>query len=438
VANRKVHSSAKSERWTLDNGMKLIVVPTPGAPYVSMQLGFLHGAWTESKPGTASLAAQMLTKGTNKHSDKELADELETYAINLTGNASLDATTINAGALVEHLPRAMALLAEVVRSPRFPEDEFEKTRKQVLTGLAISAKEPTQIAERALSRTLFGKHPYARTATGERDDVSALTAEDLREWWRSFARPDRAVLLIAGGVTAADAQRLATEALGDWKVEAPMPTVKLAEPPAPEPTRIILVDQPGAIQSQIRIGHRAFRRDYADYAVGRVVSDYFGGSFSSRLNEVIRVQKGLTYGARGGFNAVRFDGTFIASTFSKTDSTAAAVRAALDEIDRLRREAPSEAELGDTKANFIGKVALQRETPQQIANELWHAELYGLPTDHLDRTIARASALSPEECLSLAREWVDPAKLVVIVVGSAEELKAALEKIAPVTVVPAK
>jgi zinc protease len=438
VATRTVHPGPGSERFTLPNGIKLIVVPNPGAPYVSMQLGVLHGAWTESKPGTASLAAQMLTKGTNKRSDKELADELETYAINLTGNASLDATTINAGALAEHLPRAMSLFAEVVRSPTFPDTEFEKTRKQVLTSLAISNKEPAQIAERALSRTLYGKHPYARTATGEPDDVRALTAADLRQWWRTFVRPDRAVLLIAGGVSAADAHRLALESLGDWKVEAPMPTVKLAEPPAPEPTRILLVDQPGAIQSQIRIGHRAFRRDYADYPVGRVVSDYFGGSFSSRLNEVIRVQKGLTYGARGGFNAVRFDGTFIASTFSKTESTAAAVRAALDEIDRLRRDAPTDAELGDTKANFIGKVVLQRETPQQVANELWQAELYGLPSDHLDRTIARATAVSPEECLSLAREWVDPAKLVVIVVGSAEHLKEALERIAPVTVVPAK
>src|SRR5262249_18306384 len=157
---------------------------------------------------------------------------------------------------------------------------------------------------------------------------------------------------------------------------------------------------------------------------------------SSRLNEVIRVQKGLTYGARGGFDPDKFSGRFVASTFSKTEKTAEAVKAALDEIDRLRREGPNEHELADTKSNFIGHVALQRETPQQVAGDLWRAELYGFPADHVDRTVARASAVGPEECLSFAREWIDPTKLVIVVVGSADKLKAELEKIAPVTVVP--
>jgi zinc protease len=329
-------------------------------------------------------------------------------------------------------------LAEVVRTPQFPETEFEKTRKQVLTGLAISEKEPSQIAERAFRRALFGAHPYSRLASGESADVQALTPADLREWWSAFARPHDCVLLVAGQMSGENAHRLAAQAFADWKVESPDAEVKLSEPPAAEATRILLIDQPGAIQSQIRIGQRAFKRDYADYPVAKVVSDYFGGSFSSRLNEVIRVQKGLTYGARGGFDPQRFAGTFTVGTFSKTESTAAAVRAALDEIDRLRREGPSGQELSDTKANFIGKVALDRETPQQVAGELWRAELYGLPADYLDRTIVRAAATQPEECLSLAREWIDPAKLVVVVVGSAEKLKAELEKIAPLTVMTGK
>jgi len=166
-----------------------------------------------------------------------------------------------------------------------------------------------------------------------------------------------------------------------------------------------------------------------------VISDYFGGAFSSRLNEVIRVQKGLTYGARGGFAPARLDGRFEVSTFSKTETTAAAVKAGLDEIARLRTEAPSEHELGDTKANFVGKVVLSRETPQQVADELWRAELHGLPADHFEKTLARVAKTGPEECMSLAREAVDPTKLIVVVVGNAEKLKAELEKIAPVTVV---
>jgi zinc protease len=431
-------ATPKHERFTLPNGLKVIVVPRPGVALASAELGLLTGAWSEFKPGAASMAANMITKGTAKHNAKELAEELDTYAINMGGNASLDAATISASCLHEHLPRAMTLLAEVARTPTFPADELEKLRKQVVTNLAISAKEPAAIAEREMRKQLFGTHPYSRLPTGEKGDVEALKVDDLSGWWTANCQPGQSVLLVSGNVTTDEVRKLAESAFGDWKGTTNHAAAQLPEPPEAKTTRIVLVDQPGAIQSQIRIAQRSMPRNHPDYAVSRVVSDYFGGSFSSRLNEVIRVQKGLTYGASGGFQPDKFAGRFVASTFSKTESTAAAVSAALAEIERVRTEGPSDRELSDTKANFIGKVALQRETPQQVAGELWRAELYGLPSDTVDRNVARATATKAEECLSFAREWIDPAKLVIVVVGSAEKLKAELEKIAPVTVVPSK
>jgi zinc protease len=421
-------------RFTLPNGLKVIVVPKPGVPFVSMSLEMMAGAWSEKKPGTASMTAQMLTKGTAKHSEKDLAEELETYAIHVGGSADADSASVSASSLTEHAPRAMTLLAEVVRTPTFPADELDKLRKQTLTSLAISEREPSTKADREFRRRVFGAHPYGRTATGEMDDVKALTADDLKKWWERWARPEQAVLLFAGDISEADARRLATAAFGDWTAAPPTEWVKPIVPPEAGPTHIYLVDQPGAIQSQIRIGQKSYSRNDPDYPVGRVTSDYFGGAFSSRLNEVIRVQKGLTYGASGGFSPGRFAGRFAVRTFSKTASTTAAVKAALAEVERLRVEPPTDKEMGETKAHFVGSVALKRETPQQVANELWDAELYGLPEDHFERTLARAAAVTPAECADLAKK-IDPAKLVVVVVGDAEKLKEELEKVAPVTVV---
>lgn len=435
VAERSSPKPQPAERFELANGLKVIVVPRANAEYVTMELCTRHGAWSEAKPGAASLAASLISKGTAAKSEKELADELETYAIALSGNASMDATAVTVGCLKRELPRAARLLAEVVRTPTFPETEFKKQKKQLLTSLAISAKEPSTIAQREFRRALYGDHPYARSETGEPKDVDALTTADLRTWWTQHIHPQRSVLIFAGMDDVAQCRAIAESAFGDWRVEGAEAAQPPKEPPTAQPTRIVLVDQPGAIQSQIRIGQRAFRRDHADFAVGRVVSDYFGGSFSSRLNEVIRVQKGLTYGASGGFSPERWDGRFVVSTFSKTESTAAAVQAALDEIERVRREGPTDHELSDTKSAFRGRLALQRETPRQVAEELWRSELYGLPADHVEKTLARAAAVSPEECLSFAREWIDPARLVIVVVGSAEQLRAELEKIAPVTVI---
>ncbi len=430
VMDRPAHS-----RFTLPNGLKVIVVPKPGVPFVSASLELLSGASTEDKPGTAALALHMLTKGTSKHSEKELSEELETYAISLSGSADMDSASVSASSLTEHTPRAMRLLAEVVRCPSFPADELEKLRRQTLASLAISEKEPSTKADREFRRRLFGDHPYGRTATGEAADVKAVTADDIKQWWAGYPGPHQALLLFAGDIDEETARKLSTEAFGDWQPRLNAPPAAEQQLPAGRLTHIYLVDQPGAIQSQIRIGQRSFRRDDPGYPVARVVGDYFGGAFSSRLNEVIRVQKGLTYGAGGGYSPSRFAGRFTVRTFSKTDSTVAAVTAALGEIDRLRIEPPTEKELSETKAHFIGSVALRRETPQQVANELWEAKLYSLPEDHFERTLARATAVTPEECIALAKATIDPTKLVVVVVGDAEKLKNGLEKLAPVTVV---
>jgi zinc protease len=422
-------------KHTLANGLKVMVVPNDEVPYISVELGLLAGAWTESKPGTASLALGMLTKGTTRHTEKQLAEELETYAINLSGGGGMDTSSVNAGCLTEHVDRAVRLMAEVVLEPTFPPDEFEKLRKQVLTGLAVSSQEPSYKAGREMRRRLYGAHPYARTATGEVADVKALAASDLNPWWATFARPDQAVLIFAGDITAEKALRLAEAAFGTWKVASAKPEVSLPPLPLRAPTHIYLINHPGSTQSQIRVSQLAIKRDHPGWPTGRVVSDYFGGSFGSRLNDLIRVKKGLTYGAGGGYGASRFAGQFSMSTFSKTESTGETLRAVLDELERLRRDPPSATELRDTKSYFIGSFASERETPQQVAGELWTIQSYGLPDDYYERLLEKVSHTDADSCLHLVQETIDPKQVIVVVVGLADRIQKDLEKIAPVTVV---
>jgi zinc protease len=430
----EAHSPYSHSNHRLDNGLKIIVVPNRNVPYVTIQLGFLAGAWTEKKPGTASMTLGMLTKGTQKHSEKELADELETYAINLSGNASMDASSVSAGCLTEYLEKALTLMAEVVQTPTFPETEFDKLRKQVRTSLAVSAAEPSYKADRELRRRLYGTHPYARTATSEIEDLDALKVADLAPWWTTYARPDQATLIFAGDVDAEKAVELAKKTFGDWKAQGPRPEVQLPAPPHAEPIHIFLVDHAG-VQSQIRIGQLALKRNDPNYPVARVVSDYFGGAFGARLNEAVRVKKGLTYGAAGGYQPSRFAGQFTIRTFSKTESTAQAVQLVLDEFQRLLKEPPSDKELSDTKSYSIGSVALQRQTPQQVAGELWTIELNGLPEDDFEKTLEKVSHTDAAACQKLVHETLDPSKVVCVVVGPAAKIQKELEKIAPVTVV---
>ncbi len=376
----------------------------------------------------------MLTKGTAKHTEAELAEELDTWAISLGGNAGLDSSSVSASCLTEYTERTMDLLTEVARTATFPPDEFEKLRQQVLTGLAVANAQPQYLAERELRRRLFGDHPYARTASGEVADVSALKLDDLTTWYRQFVRPDVGVLVVAGDVEADAVFALAERALGDWQAEGPPPAADLPRPPAPGDTHIYLIDMAGT-QSQIRVGQLGITRQHPGYFTSRVVTQYFGGAFKSRLNEKIRVEKGLTYGAGGGYAAQRFLGQFTASTFSKVPSTAEVVQIILDEVKRLQSDPPNERELGDTKLYTLGNFASDRETPSQVASQLWSLELHGLSADYYERFLAAVAKTEADDCVRLAQQTVDPSKLVIVVVGPATQLKDELEKIAPVTVV---
>lgn len=422
-------------RTTLDNGLKVMVVPNHEIPFVSIKLGLLNGAWTEDKPGTASMAMNMLTKGTAKHSEGELAEELERYAISLNGIAGMDTCRIEANCLAEHVDRAMELLTEVLLEPAFEEGEFEKLRTQVITGLEIEAQEPAYLAAKDFRKHIYGDHPYARTVTGEISDVKALQISDLKEWWKKFARADTATLIFAGDIEKEKAMVLAEWLLGKWETDLPKTEIILADFPQPRDTHIYLIDRPGSMQSEIRIGQFGItRHDQPEYFISRVVSNYFGWAFNSRLNEGIRVKKGLTYSIVGSYNAKNFGGEFLVNTFSKTDSTAETISAVIEEIKSLRNERPTEKELADSQSFFAGSFVRYRETPQQIARDLWLIESQNLGDDYLDRFLAKIANTIQDECIHLTQSTLDINKLVIVVVGDASKLAEELKKIAPVTV----
>jgi zinc protease len=419
----------------LDNGLRVVVVPNHKVPFVTLMLGVLNGAWTEDSPGIASTACSMITQGSKDHSAAQMAEELEFNAISLGAGATMDTVTVNASCVSDKFPLATRLLAEVVRTPSFPRAEFGVLRNQTVLGMMVRTKTPEYLADRELRQRVFGSHPYARTPSGELEDVQRLKAEDLKTWWYRFVRPDSAVLYIAGDVEPSAAVSIAKSCFAGWKAEGPKPEPRLPDLPQPVPTHIWLVDRPGSVQSQIRIGHLGITQKDARYFNSRVLSLIFGGGFNSRLNRAIRVEKGLTYGARGGFEANRFAGTFTAGTFTKTPSTAETINVILREIDRIRTSPPDEQELDMARSYIVGGFAGQRETPQAIVNDLWLIEYAGLAPDFMTRMLAGVKKTSAEDVLNAAKALMHKSNLSIVVVGEAGKLKDDLARIAPVTVV---
>ncbi len=418
---------------TLANGLRVVVVSNHEVPMVSLTLGVRSGAWTESKAGVASAAMNLLTKGTTTRTAKELAEILESSAINLSGSADMDAARVSCSALVGQLDFAAELMRDVTENPTFPKEEFDLQVQQTKMGLMVSSRTPEYLADRAMRQQLYGNHPYSRTVTGEMEDVDKLTVDELRAWWGEHLRPENAVLYVAGDIAAADGFKLAEKHFADWKVDRPTRAVKLPEIPAKQKTRIYLVDRPGSVQSQIRVGHVSIQRDDPDYFTSRVLSHIFGGGFNSRLNKAIRVDKGLTYGARGGMSASRFAGEFRVSTFTKTPSTADTVRAIIEEIEKIRAEDPTEEEVTTTQSYLTGSFPGDRETPQAVVGDLWLIEREGLSKDYFARYLDGIKSASTAGVRKAARRLIDPEHLIFVVVGEAKQVKADLEKIAPVT-----
>lgn len=425
------------EELLLENGLKVVVIENHEVPFVSMSLRLRSGSFTEDPafPGTAAMAVNMVTRGTYVRDAETLALELEKNAINLSASAGHDSAIVSVSALTAEAERALRLLSEVVQVPRFDPKEFSTLRNQIAAGKAIEEKTPSAIAGRTLNEVLWGDHPYGRPSDGSSDDLKRLDPARLAAWWARFVRPELAVLYVSGDLDRDEAFRIAERYLGDWEAESEAVDVPLPDFHAPREMRITLVDKPGAIQSQIRAAHAGIGYRHPMYATGVVLSQVFGGAFTSRLNEVLRIQKGLTYGAGGGLSSRRFGGQFFVRTFTKTPTTAETVQAVIDEVARMRDEPPTEKELASAVSYIAGSFAGKLETPQAVERRLWTLELNDLPADWWTDYLQRITATSAEDVSHAARVLLDPERLLIVVVGDASEVKEELEKIAPVDVI---
>ncbi len=420
----------------LENGLKVMVVPNSEVPFVTVHFGSMYGGWSDEKPGTSSMAMSLLDKGTKNYSAQELALELDKRAISLNASGGIDNSSVSVSSLSNQAAKAVELMAEVIRNPVFAEQEFEKQQEKLLTSLAVESQSPEYIADKYFRKAVYGEHPYSRTATGDINDVKGLSAESCKGWWsRYLNRPEDKTLIFAGDIEPQKAFEIAQKHFGDWKSTKvtlkKKPEVKLIN----QPTHVYLIDNPGSVQTQIRVGQLGItRKQQPEYFTSRVVSDYFGFGFNSRLNRSIRVDKGLTYAVWGGFFAKDVSGEFKMQTFSKTETTHDAVKALIDEVVKLKNIMPTSEELAQSKSYIAGSFVLNRETPQQVAQDLWLIESEGLKKDYLDRLLESVRETDFSDCMNLVSE-IDPEKMVVVVVGDAQKLKGELEQIGPVTVI---
>ncbi len=407
------------ELRALANGLQVVAVLHHEQPVVSMRMIIRAGAARDprGKAGLANLAASLLDQGTTTRSASEMNDDIDFMGGMMGAGAGTDLTYVSVVVMKDSFETGLRTLSDMARNPAFANEEVERQRQQALSNLRVSLEDPEFIADAVFDRLVYGVHPYGMPQSGTPETLSSITRDDLVAFHRQNFVPNNAILAIVGDVTAEEAFDGVRKVFGDWQTrEVDRPTFVAP----PEPTRrVVVVNRPDAVQTEIRVGHLGIKRDNPDYMALNMTLRILGGEGANRLHQVLRTDRGLTYGAKADLDTMLETGDFEASTNTRSQATGEVLRLMVDEFWRLQRERVGERELAGAKDYLTGSFPLTVETPDAIATQILNVLFYGLSVDQLQLFRERVNAVRPEDIERVARSFLRPDRLSIVLVGNA-------------------
>jgi predicted Zn-dependent peptidase len=418
----------KIARKTLANGLEVWVVPRTGLPRVDFVLavrGAGYAADDAQHPAFASLLANLLNEGTAKRSSRAVAEAAQGMGGSVGAGTSNDGITVYGNALASNAAPMAALLAEVAREPSFPDAEVQLAKTNALQALKAAEARPSFRAERAVSRVVYGDHPYGRT-TATAEAITSVDAALLRAEHAKRFRPDRSLLVITGRIKEADAMKLAEAAFGSWKSTGPaLPDTPAAA--AVMPPQRLLLERAGSVQSTLRLGRPGAAASVEDYVPLRLASTILGGGFSSRVNLNLREEKGYTYGASAGARMSRNGGAIIGGADVRNEVTGAALGEYFKEYRKLGTELVGDEELSMNKRYVAGSYLITNQLQGAVAGTLANNWLVGLPPETLGSFVPKIQKVSAEQVRDMGKKYFTPETQSIVVVGDkaavAEQLK---------------
>ena len=378
------------------------------------------------------MTAAVWDEGTAKRSAEEIASQLGGMGASMSVAADWDTTSVRLFSLKRHLPKALDILADVLRGPSFPEQELHRQQIAALGRLTQIRNEPTVLASLAATQLLYGyDHPYGHPQWGNPVIIKGLKPADLKRFYETHIRPEQAAVIAVGDVTLNELKQQLEASLGTWKSTSPVAADPDFALPQPRPTSLVLIDKPHAAQSVIHVALVGARRNTADFFPQNVMNMVFGGQFSSRLNLNLREQKGYTYGARSAWDwRVHERGPFVATSSVQTAVTAPALSEFLKELDGVVGARPvEEKELDFCKKYVTRGYTAGFETPSQVATQLEALFAYKLPDDYFNTVVPGVRAVTAEDTMRVAKKYLTLDRLTIIVVGDRAKIEPELRKL---------
>ena len=422
----KPFSVPDAREFTLPNGLEVTLIPYGEVPKATIQLSVRVGNVDEQADEVwlADVMGDLMQEGTTTRSAEEIANEAARMGGSVGVGVSANLTTVAGDALSDFVPEMVALIADLARHPDFPAEPLERIKADRLRLLSVDLSRPQAKAAQKFRSVLYPSHAYGRIYPTP-EMVQGYTVEQLRTFHDANFSAERSHLYIAGRFDAAATEEAIRTALSDWKSGSPSsPSV-----PEPQSTRAVyLIDSPGAVQSTIYMGLPVIDPSHPDYVALQVTNTLLGGSFASRITSNIREQKGYTYSPTSTLSSRYRDAYWAEMADVTTNVTGPALTEIFFEIDRLRGEPPSEEELQGIQNYMAGTFVLQNSSRNGIISQLAFVNLHGLGRDWLDSYVQRVYAVTPADVMRIAREYLDPFRMSIVVVGDRSQIEEQLEE----------
>ena len=430
----RVYDFPSFERRQLDNGLTIIRAHVPGRPLLQAQLlvrGDSGGGATSEAPehaGATVLAARAMSEGTLVRDAVAFVEAAERLGAELGASASWDSLSAQVEVPRTHLAEAMALLAEMALQPSFPAREVQRLRDERLHDLKQVMADARRRAEKAFPAVIYADSAaYARPAGGLEKTVAAIDRDVVAARHAALMRPEACTLIACGDLEGVPLDDIVAGAFGDWPTVDSEPGAALSLPDEPAAgRRVLLVDRPGSPQSEIRIGHVGTPRRIDDFHALSVTNALLGGLFNSRLNRLLREERGYTYGVNSSFDMRRAAGPFAVRCAVESDVTAAAIADIMAELSRIREAPVEDDELRAARDYLVGVFPLRFETSAQVAGALAGLVIQELPDDELDRYRPTIASVNAADVQAAARAHIDPTAASIVVVGDVSRFADAL------------
>jgi predicted Zn-dependent peptidase len=409
-------------RFTLDNGLKVTLVPWGTVPKVRVDLVVRAGNVFEGprEVWLSDLTGRMMREGTESRTGAQISEAAARMGGSLDVRVGEDATAIGGEVLSEFGAEMIGVVADVAMRPVFPEAELDRVKADLDRRLAVARSQPASLADEKFRAVLFGDHPYGRTLP-QKDALAALNLPQVRAFYQGHFGAGRSHLYVVGVFDSAATEEAIRRAFSGW---ARGPAPEAPRPSSRSERALFLVDRPGAVQSTILLGLPVVPPSSPEYVPLQVTHTLLGGSFASRITSNIREQKGYTYSPFATIVTHPGHAYWYEQADVTTAVTGASLKEIFAEIDRLQAEPPPAPELDGVKKYMAGTFVLRNSSREGIINQLRFLELHGLPDRWLADYVSAVQATTPAQVSEMARKHLQDDRMAIVIVGDRKAIEA--------------